>query len=213
MRWVEKELAAFQDTLKTTGGLTAHETVLTGVNVSGYLLLIDLRLWESKEILRIPPSTDVQITVWPVKPLFSFIMLVFSPLFIHQWNVLAWFSNNYLWLCSSDRPSKVEDLLEVSVLGIWVEEQQALAAHTDRVMIKEERGWLQNHVLLCLTKALMFFSFSFKVSSEWTHISVQQEGKRLLGRCVLWWFHPPFSQKPFLKFFLWPVSPLSEQVH
>lgn len=70
----------------------------------------------------------------------------------------------------------------------------------------------QSHVLLCFSKALVFFfSSSFlKISFEWTHVSVQQgTRKRLLGRCVQWWFHLRFQWRPCL----WPVSPFAEQEH
>lgn len=59
------------------------ETLVSGVNVFDYLLLIILLLQRVKEITGIPPSTDVHLTVWPVKPLFLSICLSLIPFFLY----------------------------------------------------------------------------------------------------------------------------------
>lgn len=139
MRWVAGELEAFQDTLKTTGGLTALKNTHDRCECVLIPVPIDLLLWESNEITRILPCTDVQITVWPVKPLF--LSLCLSLVYFLYLTGMFWHDFQTVTL-GFTRQSGCQNLKTSWSCQSWEYEcgdmeQQVLAALTDWAMIKE----------------------------------------------------------------------------
>lgn len=67
-----------------------------------------------------------------------------------------------------------------------------LAEHAMAVQIKRKVVALKSHVSLCLSKEPRFFFFFFDLIWMNSRFCVAG-GKRLLGRCVQWWFHLHFQ--------------------
>lgn len=91
----------------------------------------------------------------------------------------------------------------------WEFEHRAFSCRifgcSERVMIKE-RWWLSRATCcLPLQRVDVFFVFFYLIWKD-SHFRATG-GKRLLGRCVLWWFHLCFQWRPCL----WLVGPLTEQ--